>query len=310
MTAPTIDAFLAHEPADLIGGSVRPLKGDAIRSHNPAAPDQLVWQGGSNLQHVDDAVAAARAAQSAWARTPFEQRIEALLAFKKLAAERKEQIGQLIQLETGKAAWDAQAEAGILAGKIDITLDDSAGSGRSRVAPFDLTLSPTRQGSTRFRPHGVMAVVGPFNFPAHLPNGHIAPALLMGNTIVFKPSDKTPAIGQLLAEMYLEALDTVGAPKGVLNLVQGGADIASRLVTHESIDGILFTGSWPVGRRILQANLDHPGRIVALELGGNNGALIMPDADLKATAIECARAAFITTGQRCTCTRRLVVHKD
>ncbi len=310
MTASTVQSFLAHEPADFIGGEFRPVPGVTIRSHNPAAPDETVWQGGSNLQHVDEAIASARAAQSAWARTPIEQRIEALLAFKAIAADRKEQIGQLIQLETGKAAWDAQAEAGILAGKIDITLDEGQGSGRNRVTGFDLELSPSRSGQTRFRPHGVMAVVGPFNFPAHLPNGHIIPALLMGNTVVFKPSDKTPAVGQLLAEMYLEALDSVSAPKGVFNLIQGGADIASRLVTHEGIDGILFTGSWPVGRRILEANLDSPGRIVALELGGNNGALVMPDADLKATAIECARAAFITTGQRCTCTRRLIVHKD
>jgi succinylglutamic semialdehyde dehydrogenase len=154
-----------------------------------------------------------------------------------------------------------------------------------------------------------MAVVGPFNFPLHLPNGHIGPALLAGNTIVFKPSDKTPATGQLLAGLYHEALQSVNAPAGTFNLVQGAADVASRLVGHEEIDGVLFTGSWPVGRRILEANLDRPGRIIALELGGNNPAVVMDDADLRPAAIECARAAFATTGQRCTCTRRIVVHE-
>jgi succinylglutamic semialdehyde dehydrogenase len=154
-----------------------------------------------------------------------------------------------------------------------------------------------------------MAVLGPFNFPAHLPNGHIIPALAMGNTVVFKPSDKTPGVGQLLAEVLDEALQAAGAPAGVLNLIQGGADVASTLVAHRALDGVLFTGSWPVGRKILEANLDNPGRIVALELGGNNAAVVMDDADLRQAAIEVARCAFITTGQRCTCTRRLIVHE-
>jgi succinylglutamic semialdehyde dehydrogenase len=92
-------------------------------------------------------------------------------------------------------------------------------------------------------------------------------------------------------------------------MVQGAADVASTLTADPGIDGILFTGSWPVGRRILEANLDHPGRIVALELGGSNPAVVMPDAHLRQAVIECARAAFATTGQRCTCTRRIIVHE-
>ncbi|GIW73900.1 MAG: hypothetical protein KatS3mg103_0422 [Phycisphaerales bacterium] len=132
----------------------------------------------------------------------------------------------------------------------------------------------------------------------------------MGNTVVLKPSDKTPAVGQLLAELFQAALDEHGAPRGVVNLVQGGADVARRLVTSDGLDGIAFTGSWPVGRQILQANLDRPGRIVALEMGGNNGVLVMPDADLRQAAIEIVRGAFVTTGQRCTCGRRLIVHRD
>ena len=155
-----------------------------------------------------------------------------------------------------------------------------------------------------------MAVIGPYNFPMHLPNGHIIPALLMGNTVVLKPSEKTPATGQALIEMLSEALEAEGAPPGVVNLVQGAAETAVKLTTHTDIDGILFTGSWPVGRKILEANLDHPGRIVALELGGNNPTVVMPDAHLEQAAIEVVRASFITTGQRCTCTRRLIVHES
>jgi succinylglutamic semialdehyde dehydrogenase len=132
----------------------------------------------------------------------------------------------------------------------------------------------------------------------------------MGNTIIFKPSDKAPAVGQLLGELLQEALDAESAPAGVVNVIQGGADVARALVTHPETDGVLFTGSWPVGRAIMQANLDRPGLMLALEMGGNNAAVVLPDADLKQAAIECARCAFITTGQRCTCTRRLVVHRE
>ncbi|GAB4545632.1 MAG: succinylglutamate-semialdehyde dehydrogenase [Phycisphaerales bacterium] len=294
---------------DRIAGDPVMIEGDAITSHNPAHPDEVVWSGSPSVSHVDPAVRAARAALPAWRDTPIEQRIEALRAYQALANEHVDAIGELICRETGKAQWDSAGEAKLLGGKVDITLAEGPNSGRSRVTGFDLEVSETRTGRCTFRPHGVMAVIGPFNFPAHLPNGHIVPALLTGNTVVFKPSDKTPAVGQLLAELFDEALASVGAPKGVINLVQGGADVAQALTTHEHIDGILFTGSWPVGRRILEANLDHPGRIVALELGGNNPSIVMDDADLRQAAIENVRAAFVTTGQRCTCTRRLIVHE-
>lgn len=317
-TSPTTElheatrACLKRPLADLIAGEPVASEGDRgqIISTNPALPAKIVWAGGSDPAHVEQAVATARAALPAWSATPIEQRMEVLRTYQALAAERAESIGELICAETGKAIWDSISEAKLLAAKVDITLDDSQNSGRARVTGFDLELSKTRKGICRFRPHGVMAVVGPFNFPAHLPNGHIVPALLTGNTIVFKPSDKTPAVGQALAELFLEALDKAGAPAGVFNLVQGRADVASALVTHRGVDGVLFTGSWPVGRRILEANLDQPGKIIALEMGGNNPAIIMPDADLKQAAIECARAAFVTTGQRCTCTRRILVHQD
>ncbi len=297
------------EPFDLIAGARCAIPGEGVRSHNPAHPERTVWSGSPDMAHVDAAVAAARAAFPAWRDTPIEKRTDALRAFQSLASERVEEIASRICEETGKALWDALGEAKLLASKVDITLDDSKNSGRARVTGFEVKVSDSRTGECRFRPHGVMAVIGPFNFPAHLPNGHIVPALLTGNTIVLKPSDKAPGVGQLLAGLYDEALATVGAPPGVVNLVHGGADVAGALTTHADVDGILFTGSWPVGRRILEANLDRPGRIVALEMGGSNPAIVMPDADLRQAAIENVRAAFVSTGQRCTCTRRLIVHE-
>jgi len=303
---------LRYAPSDLIGGEFRPLLAEGanvIRSTDPAEPARELWAGAPALDHVHDAVAAARLALAAWSRFPFDERAAALRRFAEICRDRQTEIATLISEETGKALWDAKTEAGALAAKVDITLDDSTNSGMSRVRGYEFEAGATKTGRCVFRPHGVMAVVGPFNFPAHLPNGHIVPALAMGNTVVFKPSDKTPAIGQLLAELFHEALTDCGAPPGVVNVVHGAGPTASELVGHEGVDGVLFTGSWAVGRKILERNLDTPGRIVALELGGNNAAVVMDDADLRQAAIECVRCAFITTGQRCTCTRRLIVHR-
>jgi succinylglutamic semialdehyde dehydrogenase len=309
MTATRRHPSLRHDPCDLIDGDYISLAGEELCSHNPARPAETVWAGSPNIDHVDRAVAAARKALPIWSRLSMDKRIEALRAYQEVCRSRVDEITALIQDEVGKANWEAKLEAGALAGKVDITLDDAATGGLRRVTDFEFALTDTRQGVCRFRPHGVMAVLGPFNFPAHLPNGHMVPALLMGNTIVLKPSDKTPAMGQLLGELFDEALSSVGAPTGVVNVVQGAVEPAVRLVNHDDIDGILFTGSWAVGKRILEANLDRPGRIVALEMGGNNPAIVMDDANLRQAVLECARAAFNTTGQRCTSTRRILVHE-
>jgi succinylglutamic semialdehyde dehydrogenase len=274
-----------------------------IVSTNPAAPDEVIWRGTPVPEQVDEAVAAARAAAPEWAATPLEERIMLLQRWQEVTTARAEEVAGLICDEMGKTMAEALFEAKALAGKVDVTLGEHS---LRRVHEYEVAASGTRIGRCRYKPHGVMAVIGPFNFPAHLANGHFVPALLMGDTIVFKPSEKTPAVGQLLGEMMQEA----GAPPGVFNVVHGAGDIATRLVSHDDIDGILFTGSWPVGRKILEANLDRPGRIVALEMGGNNPAVVLPDAPLPLAVVECARAAFATTGQRCTCTRRIIVHAD
>ncbi|QYK49336.1 MAG: aldehyde dehydrogenase family protein [Phycisphaeraceae bacterium] len=300
---------LTREPSNLIGGRWIPAPGDSVRSFNPARPDQVVFSSSSSIAHLHEAVAAARAALPAWSSWSRERRFAVLQRFKSLVTARAQQIADLICDETGKAMWDSKGEVSALTNKVDITLDATPTGALARVTGVEFAMTLTKQGKSWFRPHGVMAVLGPFNFPAHLPNGHIVPALALGNTIVLKPSDKAPATGQLLIELFQEALDAENAPPGVVNLVQGGADVASALSSHNDIDGILFTGSWPVGRRIMEANLDRPGRILALEMGGNNAAVIMPDADLKQALVECVRSGFVTTGQRCTCTRRVIVHE-
>jgi succinylglutamic semialdehyde dehydrogenase len=289
-------------PSDYIDGGFVPIPGDAVVSRNPAQPEQVIWSGAPNIAHVDEAVRAARSALGAWSSASLEDRAAVLRQWAQITTANAHRIAELITDEMGKTLAESLMEAKALADKVSITLDRIS---LSRVADYEVAVSATRVGGCKFKPHGVMAVIGPYNFPAHLANGHFVPALLMGNTVVLKPSDKTPGTGQLLAELMHE----IGMPRGVFNVVQGGADVASKLASHEDLDGILFTGSWPVGRRILEANLDRPGRIIALEMGGNNPSVVMDDAHLKQAVIENVRSAFATTGQRCTCTRRIIVQR-
>lgn len=299
----TINEHLSHPASNYLGGRFVSIEGEALRSHDPSQPDSIIWRGSPNVAHVDQAIRAAREALPAWSAKSIEERKDILLRWKDVTAKHADRIASLITDEMGKILAESKFEANALGGKVDITFDENS---FRRVSEYEVAVSATRAGYCRFKPHGVMSVIGPFNFPAHLPNGHFVPALLMGNTIVFKPSEKTPATGQLMAELMHEA----GLPPGVFNMVQGGADVSKALVAHEGIDGILFTGSWPVGRKILEANLDRPGRIIALEMGGNNPAVVMPSCDLRQAVLECLRAGYATSGQRCTCTRRLILHRD
>ena len=274
-----------------------------LESRNPARPDEVVFRGEIDGAAVGRAVAAARRALPHWSALSLDQRRPFLEKWREAALARGEELARLITREMGKTLAESRLEAKSVAEKVSITLEDGV---LARTRDFALDLGPGKTGRCVFRPHGVMAVIGPFNFPAHLPNGHIIPALAMGNSVVFKPSEKTPAVGALLAAIARDA----GLPDGVFSVVQGGGATAAQLVSHDGIDGVLFTGSWPVGRSITQANLERPGRMLALEMGGMSAAIICEDAHLKQAVLECVRSAFATTGQRCTCTRRVIVHRS
>jgi len=294
------NVYLAHGPSDYVDGAFRPLMGDAIATRDPAKPSDVVWAGSPVEAHAEEAVAAARRALPSWSALSLDARRAHLERWRETCVKHASRLAAAISREIGKVKWEAELEAKIVAEKVTITLEDRV---LARVAGFEVAAGAGKTGICTFKPHGVVSVLGPYNFPAHLPNGHIVPALLLGNTVVFKPSEKGASVGQLLAELAHEA----GFPAGVFNVVQGGGAIASRLATHPEVDGVLFTGSFPVGRRILEANLDTPGRLIALEMGGSNPAVVTAKADLRRATIECVRAAFATTGQRCTCTRRIIV---
>ena len=246
---------------------------------------------------VDAAVGRARAAFAGWRGLGFEARAAILRRFRDLAAEGTEELARLIAREVGKALWDARGEARLVPAKVDVSLD----AGMRGVA----TMEAGPGARATFHPRGVLAVLGPFNFPAHLPNGHIVPALATGNAVVFKPSDLAPAVGAWLSARLREA----GVPRGVFEVVQGGAATGRALAVHPGVDGVLFTGSYAVGRALEQAALDQPGKILALEMGGKNAIVVLEDADLELAVAETAVSMCATTGQRCSCASRLFVHE-
>ena len=275
--------------------------GPSFCSINPANNDVL-WQGqGANSQQVDDAIMAARKAFPAWAVTPYETRLHMVKAFQAQLKEKAERIAVAIAQETGKPLWETRTEAGAMVGKIDL----SAQAYEQRTGVVSKPSPPGTQAWLRHRPHGVVAVFGPYNFPGHLPNGHIVPALLAGNTVVFKPSEQTPMVAELTVQCWLDA----GLPAGVLNLVQGARDTGIALANHKGIDGLFFTGSSSTGMLLHEQYAGRPDKILALEMGGNNPLIVSQVSDPRAAVHEIIQSAYISAGQRCTCARRLYVPK-
>lgn len=281
-----------------IGGRQVTGSGPVFASRNPVT-QAVVWQGhAASSQDVDAAVAAARAAFPAWSARPVEERIEVLREFARLLGEHKATLAHAIGFETGKPLWEATTEVATMVGKIEISIKSfEERTGTRRTAQADHT------AVLRHRPHGVVAVFGPYNFPGHLPNGHITPALLAGNTVVFKPSELTPGT----AEATMRIWEQAGLPPGVLNLTQGARDTGVALATHAGIDGLFFTGSSQTGMHLHQQFAAQPQKILALEMGGNNPLVIGTVDHFDAAVHHVIQSAFISAGQRCTCARRLIV---
>ncbi|KQZ05895.1 N-succinylglutamate 5-semialdehyde dehydrogenase [Caulobacter sp. Root1455] len=283
-----------------IDGVWRVGAGSEATSVDPTTGEVIWRQATAGAADVAAAVEAARKAFPAWADLPREERIAILRRYKDVLVARTATFAEALSRETGKALWETKAELGSMAGKVEASIkayDERTGEHASDMAFGRAVL--------RHRPHGVMAVLGPFNFPGHLPNGHIVPALLAGDTVVFKPSEETPLAGQLL----VEALEAAGVPPGVVNLVQGGREVGQALIDQE-IDGLLFTGSAAAGAFFRRHFADRPDVILALELGGNNPLVVWDAGDAEAVAALVVQSAFITTGQRCSCARRLIVSDD
>ncbi|MAV90908.1 MAG: N-succinylglutamate 5-semialdehyde dehydrogenase [Bdellovibrionaceae bacterium] len=288
---------------DYIGSEfIRPESGEeSWEVHSPADLSDLVFEPEAFFSHVDKAVESANNAYKAWRATTLEERKNHLLKLKEVFQKHADEMAEIISRETGKPLWEAKTESAALSAKIDVTIGHSL---KHIEGEFLKDALPGVDGVVRFKSRGVFAVLGPFNFPAHLANGHIIPALLTGNTVIFKPSEKTPAVGQFYAEMIHEA----GFPKGVFNLLQGKAETGKRLTTHDGIDGILFTGSYEVGLKIKQDTISHFWKMLALEMGGKNATIVWEDALLDKALYETLIGCFLTSGQRCSCTSRVILH--
>ena len=276
-------------------------QGSEFTSENPQTGEQLWSACSATVTEVDLAVQAARDAFKKWALRPVEGRLEIIHRYQALLTEKKDEIAHLIADETGKPYWEALTEAATMVGKINLSknsFEERTGEKENQI--------PGAMARLRHKPHGVVAVFGPYNFPGHLPNGHIVPALMAGNTVIFKPSELTPAVGELMVTLWQEA----GLPNGVLNLVQGAADTGIALSCHDDIDGLFFTGSSRTGA-LLHAEFGRkPGKILALEMGGNNPLIVSQVSDVKGAVYHSLHSAFVTAGQRCTCARRLILPKS
>ena len=275
--------------------------GAILRSIDPAS-GEIVWKGPqAGEREVAGAVAVARKAHAGWAATPLEQRTACVRAFAKALEARRLQLAETISRETGKPQWESTAEVGTMITKVEVSIRAQAERTGTRSEPIAFGAGASGSAVLRHRPHGVMAVFGPYNFPGHLPNGHIVPALLAANTVVFKPSELTPAVGEATADAWAAA----GLPEGVFQVVQGGRDTGAALAAAD-IDGLLFTGSATTGAHFGRIFADRPNVILALELGGNN-PLIVWDGEVEEAAAIVVQSAFVTSGQRCSCARRLIV---
>ncbi|TQI81009.1 succinylglutamic semialdehyde dehydrogenase [Serratia fonticola] len=287
-------------PALLINGVWQQGQGAEFCKTDPV--DNLaLWQANAaNSADVAAACEAARSAFPAWARTPFEQREQLVTRFAALLEQHKQSLAETISRETSKPRWETLTEVQAMIGKVSISL-------QAYQTRTGVTETAMADGASvlRHRPHGVLAVLGPYNFPGHLPNGHIVPALLAGNTLVFKPSELTPLTAEVTLKLWLQA----GLPDGVINLVQGGRETGEALAASTDIDGLLFTGSAGTGYQLHRQLAGQPEKILALEMGGNNALIVEQVEDCDAAVNLAVQSAFISAGQRCTCARRILVKR-
>lgn len=272
-------------------------QGRNFSSINPAN-NTIIWHGKmATEEEISAAYSAAERALSTWALLSLEARTQYLLSFVQTVEKNRAKLTALISLETGKPLWEAATEVSSVIGKINLSIK----AYQERTSTHEVS-NPDALGYIRYKPTGVVAVLGPFNFPVHLSNGHIVPALLAGNTIVYKPSELTPAVAELIVQCWHQS----GLPAGVINLIQGDASVAKSLL-EKNIQAVYFTGSYSAGVQIHKQLAERPEVLVALEMGGNNPLVIDEVSNLDAALYQTALSAFLTAGQRCSCARRVII---
>ncbi len=272
-----------------------------LKRHSPSDTNLSLWDCPIELRHIDPVIESAKIGFQTYRKTSLEDRILHLQNFKNAVAKIKDEMALAISWEMGKPLWEAKTEVASVMAKVDVTIQESLPRIKNKLIAG---IMPQTNGHVFYKPIGPSLVIGPFNFPCHLANGQILSALISGNSVIFKPSEKTCYSGQLLAECFHEA----GLPKGVFNLMQGDGEVARRLTRDKSIKGIFFTGSKEVGKKILEVTHHDLSKLVSLELGGKNTTILHADADLNHAYGELLKACFLTAGQRCTSTSLIAIH--
>ena len=277
-----------------------PPKNSLTQKHiSPADFEDLIfkWSEKNNME-IEPVLQAGQSAYRNWSKLSLEERVQKLNPLKSIIKKNLKSWAEVISRETGKPLWESEGEVKALIAKCDFVFKE----GLKRVQERAI---PKANGRVRFKSRGQLLVIGPFNFPMHLPFGQILPALALGNTVLFKPSEKTPASAQKLTQ----AFDQLNLKPGVFQMIQGGVEISKKLCQSQQIDGILFTGSFEVGQKIKEMTVKDFSKILVLEMGGYNSALIWEDTDLDLAIKETLKGCFWTTGQRCSSTSQIILHK-
>lgn len=272
--------------------------GQTFHSCNPATGEKIFEVFAASNFEIESSITAAKNAFSSWRNFSINDRITYLNRFGQELKIQQVELAKAISLETGKPGWESHEEVSSMISKIDISIESY-----SQRCPQKESSLISGKSITRHKPHGIIAVLGPFNFPGHLPNGHIIPTLLAGNTLIFKPSEYTPLVGTLIAQCW----ERTQLPPGVFNLIQGGKETGQKLSSHPGLNGLFFTGSWATGKHLLETFALHPEKILALEMGGNNPLVVSKISNVQAAAYITLQSAYLTAGQRCSCARRLIV---
>jgi acyl-CoA reductase-like NAD-dependent aldehyde dehydrogenase len=286
------------QPASMVIGGHKITTNDFFMVVDPATGRPFAQCPLANEELVDEAVAAARLAFPTWSVVAIEQRAELLVRFADAMEDRKQELAQLLSREQGKPAHSAAL--GELGGAVSWI------RATAKLRPLVEVLKDDETGRVELRrkPLGVVASITPWNFPLMIAIWHIVPALLGGNTVVLKPSSGTPLSTLLMVEIANQHL-----PAGVLNSVAGPGRIGAQLAGHPGVDKIVFTGSTPTGRDIMKRGSDNLKRLT-LELGGNDAAIVLADADIEATAKKVFLKAFGNSGQVCAAIKRVYVHES
>ena len=294
---------MADEHRNFIDGEwVEPESGEYVENRNPARPTELIGRFPiSTEDEVDRAVASARRGFETWRDVPAPERGLVMQRAGDLLTEHKDELAREQTREMGKVLEETR-------GDVQEAIDTAyyaASEGRrlfGKTVPSEL---PDKWAMSHRRPIGVFGVITPFNFPTAIPSWKIFPALVCGNSVVFKPAEDVPNSARLFVELLLEA----GVPPEAVQLVHGDGDTGRAVVEHPDVDGISFTGSTETGSRIAET-CGRQHKRVSLEMGGKNAQVVMPDADMELALDGVLWGAFGTTGQRCTATSRLLLHRE